>query len=293
MLGVDLTYHHRNQRVIGYKEALVWSAAWIVLALLFCVGLFFTRGSEAAFNFLSGYLIEKALSIDNLFVFLIIFSYFSTPPQYVHKVLFWGVVGAFAMRALFLFTGLIVIHLFHWVIYLFGIYLIITGIQLGSGKSQGFDPGKNPVIKLLQKWMPITNEYHGNKFFIFKEKRRWATPLFVVLIVIETTDILFALDSAPAILAITTDPFIVYTSNIFAILGLRALYFVLADAMRAFAYLHYGLAALLILIGLKMLLSNYIQVPPAIALGIMAIVLAVSVIASLFSRTSNLDKKNK
>ncbi|RPJ10116.1 MAG: TerC family protein, partial [Deltaproteobacteria bacterium] len=231
--------------------------------------------------FLTGYLIEKSLSVDNIFVFLLIFSYFRVPPIHHHKVLFYGILGALIMRAMFIAMGITLVEKFHWIIYVFGAFLILTGIKMALEKDKEIHPERNPVLRLFRRLMPVTEEYEGSKFFVRRQGRRLMTPLFVVLLVIETTDVIFATDSIPAILAITVDPFIVYTSNVFAILGLRALYFALAGIMEMFHYLHYGLSAVLIFVGIKMLISDIYKVPIHIALGGIAGILLISVIASV------------
>ena len=281
MLALDLGVFHRRAHVVKIKEALAWSAFWIALALLFNLVIYFWRGPETALEFLTGYLIEKSLSLDNLFVFLLIFSYFRVPPLYQHKILFWGILGALIMRAVFILTGITLIQEFHWVIYIFGGFLILSGIKMGLQKDKEIHPERNPVLRLFRRFMPVTDGYKDNKFFIKRAGRYLATPLFVVLLVIETTDVIFAVDSIPAILGITLDPFIVYTSNVFAILGLRALYFALAGLMRLFHYLHYGLSAILVFVGIKMLLAEIYKIPVAIALGVVASILLISVIASI------------
>jgi tellurite resistance protein TerC len=282
MLALDLGVFHRKAHVIKIREALFWSALWIALALLFNVGLYLWRGPETALEFLTGYLIEKALSVDNIFVFLLIFSYFRVPSVYQHKVLFWGILGALIMRVIFIATGITLIQRFHWVLYVFGLFLILTGIKMALQKEKKILPERNPVLKLLGRWMPIADRYEDGKFFVKRDGRHLATPLLVVLLVVETTDIIFAIDSIPAILAITLDPFIVYTSNVFAILGLRALYFALAGIIRLFHYLHYGLSAILVFVGIKMLLADLYKIPVGMALGVVACILLASVIASVF-----------
>jgi len=295
MLALDLGVFHRRSHRIGIKEALVWSGVWIALALLFNLGIYYWRGPDAALEFLAGYLIEKALSVDNIFVFLLIFSYFRTPARHQHRVLFWGVLGAFIMRAIFIFAGVSLIERFHWVIYIFGALLILTGARMATGKDKEIRPEKNPALKLFRRLMPVTDDYQGGKFFIKQagqEGRRgryFATPLFIVLLMIETTDVIFAVDSIPAILAITLDPFIVYTSNVFAILGLRALYFALAGVMGLFQYLHYGLSAILIFVGAKMLLADFYEIPVGVALGVVAGILVISVIASMAAPRKEAD----
>jgi tellurite resistance protein TerC len=295
MLALDLGVFHRRSHRVGIKEALVWSGVWIALALLFNLGIYYWRGPDAALEFLAGYLIEKALSVDNIFVFLLIFSYFRTPARHQHRVLFWGVLGAFIMRAIFIFAGVSLIERFHWVIYIFGALLILTGARMATGKDKEIRPEKNPALKLFRRLMPVTDDYQEGKFFIKQagqEGRRgryFATPLFIVLLMIETTDVIFAVDSIPAILAITLDPFIVYTSNVFAILGLRALYFALVGVMGLFHYLHYGLSAILIFVGAKMLLTDFYEIPVVVALGVVAGILIISVIASMVSPRKEAD----
>ncbi len=281
MLAMDIGIFQRSRREVKFKEALVRSAVWIGLAFLFDAGIYCTRGHDSALKFLTGYLLEESLSVDNLFVFLLIFSYFQVPSHYQHKVLFWGILGAVLMRALFIATGITLIHQFYWLMYVFGALLILTGIKLAFEKDKEIHPEKNFVLKLFKRFMPVTAAYEKDRFFVKKEKRYFATPLLVVLLVIETTDILFALDSIPAILAITTDPFIVYTSNIFAILGLRSLYFALAGMMQLFHHLHYGLAIILVFVGFKMLMAEIFKIPIAAALGVIALVLVFSIVASL------------
>lgn len=282
MLVVDLKVFHRKAHEISLKEALIWTAFWIVLALLFGVGVYWRMGHTPALHYLTGYLIEKSLSMDNLFVFLMIFSYFKVEQRYQHNVLFWGIFGALIMRAIFIFAGVALINRFHWIIYVFGAFLIFTGIKMALQREQHVEPEKNPVLKLVRRLVPITKNYHGEHFFVRVNKKLVATPLFIVLVVIETTDVMFALDSIPAILAITTDPFIVYSSNVFAILGLRALYFALEATMRLFYYIRYGLSIILAFVGVKMLISEYIHLPVTIALGVIFGVLATSILASIF-----------
>lgn len=281
MLVFDLAIFHRKEREIGYREALTWTVVWISLALSFNVILYFTRGPEAALNFFTGYLIEKSLSIDNLFVFLLIFNYFAVPKQHLHRVLFYGVVGAMITRVIFIFAGVELIERFPLIIYLFGLFLMYSGVKFLINKNQEAKIESNFILKLLYRWIPVTNEYHGNKFFLKQSGKIFATPLFIVLLVVEGSDVIFAMDSVPAILAITTDPFIVYTSNVFAILGLRTLYFVLTRFMDNLYYLHEGIAALLIFIGIKMLLSHYIDISAMLSLLVIFLVISISVIASV------------
>lgn len=281
MLIVDLKVFHRQAHEISIKEALIWSAIWIALALLFNVGIYFWRGPETALEYLTGYLIEKSLSMDNLFVFLMIFAYFGVTPRYQHNVLFWGILGALIMRGIFIFAGVALIEKFHWVIYVFGLLLIYSGLKLAFQHGEEIEPEKNPALKLFRRFVPITEGYVGTKFFVKRAGQVMATPLFVVLLVIETTDVVFAVDSVPAVLAITLDPFIVYTSNVFAILGLRALYFALAGIMRMFFYLHYGLSIILVFVGMKMVLSDILHLSASIALGVVGAILVISVVASI------------
>lgn len=280
MLTLDLTVFHRKAHTIKFKEAVAWSIFWISLAAIFAVIVYFWRGKATSLDFVTGYLIEESLSVDNLFVFLLIFKFFKVPGHFQHKVLFWGIIGALVMRFVFIFAGVALINRFHWIIYVFGAFLVYTGIKLFKQSDSDVQPEHNPVLKAFRKIMPVTKDYVGGKFFV-RDKGLYATPLFLVLLVIETTDVVFAADSIPAILAITRDPFIVYTSNVFAILGLRSLYFALAGMMELFHYLHYGLAVILTFIGIKMLISNFVHMPTAIALGVVAGVLAISVGASL------------
>jgi tellurite resistance protein TerC len=282
LLVVDLGLIQRKTHEVKIKEALGWSAVWISLALLFNVGLFFWRGQEPALQFFTGYLIELSLSVDNLFVFLLIFMYFKVPAAYQHKVLFWGILGAQIMRGLLIGVGVVLISQFHWILYLFGLFLVFTGIKMGVQEDEAeVRPERNVFVRFFKKVMPVTPGYHGSRFFVKQEGRHYATLLLIVVIVLETTDLLFALDSIPAVFAITTDPFIVYTSNICAILGLRSLYFALAGMMNLFHYLKIGLSVVLSFVGLKMLLAEVFPIPIGIALGVVGAVLILSVIASI------------
>ncbi len=281
MLALDLAVFHRKSHEIKIKEGLVWSGAWIALALLFNLGVYHWYGRGPALEFLTGYLIEKSLSIDNIFVILLIFSYFRVPARYQHKVLFWGILGALVMRAIFIFLGISLIQRFHWIMYVFGAFLILTGLKMVATKDREIHPEKNPVLKLFRRLVPVTENYREDKFFVKESGRSLATPLFIVLLVVETTDLIFAVDSIPAILAITLDPFIVYASNAFAILGLRALYFVLAETMQLSPYLHYGLSAILVFVGVKMLGANLYKIPAGIALSVVGGILLVVFIASI------------
>jgi tellurite resistance protein TerC len=282
LLALDLFVFHRKSHVVKIKEALGWSAFWIALSLAFNVLIYFWKGSGPALEFLTAYLIEKSLSVDNLFVFILIFGYFKVEQQYQHKILFWGVLGALFFRAVFILVGVSLLNHFHFIIYILGAFLVFTGIKMAtSGGQEDIDPEANPVIKFVSRYIPVTNRHFGSKFFVKIDKTVFATPLFLVLIMVETTDIVFAADSIPAILAISKDPFIVYTSNVFALLGLRALYFALAGIMQLFHYLHYGLSLILVFIGAKLMLSDYIHINMVIALGVVAFILATSVILSL------------
>ncbi|HSV97431.1 MAG TPA: TerC family protein [Spirochaetota bacterium] len=281
LLVLDLKVLQKDDRDIKVREALAWTGFWIVLALCFNAGVYYFEGSQKALEFLTAYLIEKSLSVDNIFVFLMIFSYFGIPAKYQHRVLFWGILGALIMRAAFILVGVALVTRIHWIIYVFGAFLIFIGIKMALEKEKEIHPEKNPVLKLFRRFMPVTKEFYGHHFFVRKAGRVAATPLFIALLVIEATDVVFAVDSIPAVLAISHDPFIVYTSNVFAILGLRALYFAVAGVMRLFHYLNYGLAFILVFVGCKMMLSDIVKIPVAIALGVIAGVLAVSVIASV------------
>ena len=281
MLFLDLRVFHRRAHVVSVRESLLWTAFWIALSLLFNAGILFWRGSDTALEFLTAYLIEKSLSVDNLFVFLLIFSYFAVPAIYQHRVLFWGILGAIVMRLAFILTGVTLLETFNWVLYVFGAFLIMTSIRMALQKDRHVEPERNPVLRLFRRLMPVTGGYEGDKFFVKRAARYVATPLFVVVLVVETTDIVFALDSIPAVLGVTVDPFIVYSSNVCAILGLRALYFALAGIMKTFKYLHYGLVAVLFFIGVKMVIAEIYEMPVGIALGVVASVLLVSVMVSV------------
>jgi tellurite resistance protein TerC len=280
MLALDLGVFNRRAHTIKFREALGWSAMWIALALGFGVLVYFWHGRTASLEFATGYLIELSLSVDNLFVFLVIFRYFRVPDKLQHRVLFWGILGALITRGFFIIAGVGLIRRFHWIIYVFGALLVYSGIKLIRQGDEEIHPERNPVLRLFRRWIPVTEDYVGEKFWV-RRPGLYATPLVIVLLVVETTDILFAVDSIPAVLAITLNAFIVYTSNVFAIMGLRSMYFAVAGMMGLFEYLHYGLSAVLILIGAKMLTSHYYTVPTHVALGVVAGVLLVSVIASL------------
>jgi tellurite resistance protein TerC len=284
MLVVDLRVFHRPGHVVGFREALAWSAMYIALALVFAGILDFWRGHQSSLEFLTGYVLELSLSVDNLFVFLVIFKYFAVPEEQQHRVLFWGIVGALILRGIFIGAGVGLIHHFHWLLYPFGALLIYSGIRFCVMGDQQIDPSQNPVVKMLRRWIPLTAEFEGGAFFIRVRDdnfRLYATPLLIVLVVIETSDLLFAVDSIPAILAITLNAFVVYTSNVFAILGLRSMYFAVSGMMRIFRFLHYGLAVILVLVGLKMLFADYVRIPITATLGVVAGVLLISIVLSL------------
>ena len=282
MLALDLGVFSRKPHEVKFKEALGWSIVWVTLSLIFNAWIYHEFGKQKALEFLTGYLIEKALSVDNIFVFVILFASFAVPKMYQHRVLFWGVLGAIFMRAIFIGLGAALISRFHWIMYVFGAILIYTGIKLmRQGDDHDPHPEKNPIYKLGRRMMPAVPEYHGKAFTIMKDGRRYATPLMMVLIAIEATDVVFAVDSIPAIFAITTDPFIVYTSNIFAILGLRAMYFLLAGVIDKFHYLNIGLALVLIFVGIKMVIVEWYKVPIGVSLFMIAGLLGASIAASM------------
>jgi TerC family integral membrane protein len=279
MLALDLGVLQRRAHAVKFREALGWSLMWIALAAIFAVLLYFWRGHTPSLEFATGYVIELSLSVDNLFVFLLIFRYFRVPAEHQHKVLFWGILGALIMRGVFILAGVGLIRRFHWIIYVFGALLVYSGIRLLRAEGEGIEPEKNPVLRLFRRWVPVTEDYEGAKFFV-RRPALYATPLLAVLVVVETTDVIFAVDSIPAVLAITLNAFIVYTSNVFAIMGLRSMYFALAGMMEMFQYLHYGLSLVLIFVGAKMLISRYYEIPTGIALAVVAGVLLISVAAS-------------
>src|SRR5918993_286894 len=290
MLALDLGVFHRKAHAVSGKEALTWSLVWISLSLVFNAVIYFywdrmapnstyTNG-EAALAFFTGYLIEKSLSVDNIFVFILIFSFFAVPAAYQHRVLFWGILGALIMRGTLIAVGAALLHEFHWIIYIFGAFLIFTGIRMAWHHEEEVQPDKNPVVKFFRKFMPVTENFEQDNFFVRRAGRLMATPLFLILLVVESTDLVFAVDSIPAIFAVTQDPFIVYTSNVFAILGLRALYFLLANVMDQFQYLKFGLSAVLVFVGLKMLAGDVYKVPVGVSLGVIVCVLGTSVLAS-------------
>ena len=284
LLAIDLGIFHRKAHSVSIKEATAWSIVWVSLAMIFNLGIYFTWGEEKALEFFTGYVIEKSLSVDNLFVFLMIFQYFSTPAEYQHRVLFWGILGALILRAIFIAAGSALLAQFHWMIYVFGAFLVFTGIKMFLQGDEKLEPNRNPVVRLFERWVPMTREYHGQRFMIRTNGQTRATLLLLVLIVIETTDVIFAVDSIPAIFAVTQDSFIVYTSNIFAILGLRALYFMLAGVMQMFVYLKFGLSLVLCFVGAKMLLSDIYKIPIGASLAVIGTVLLLSIVASWWSQ---------
>ncbi len=283
MLILDLGVFHRKAHEVKLKEALTWSAVWIILSLAFNVFIYYYMGKVKALEFLAGYLIEKSLSIDNLFVFIMLFGFFNVDTKYQHKVLFWGIIGALILRAVFIFAGVALLEKFHWLIYLFGAFLIYSGIAMLKPHKADVDPDKNPLVRLFTRFFPVTQDMHGGKFFVRINAKTFATPLFIVLLIVEFTDLIFAVDSIPAIMAISKDTFIIFTSNVFAILGLRALYFALAGITKYFSYLKYGLAAILSFVGIKMLLSGTdYKIPIMTSLLVIFGLLAVSILASVF-----------
>jgi tellurite resistance protein TerC len=281
MLAVDLGVFHRKSHVIRLKEALAWCGVWFSLAMCFNAVVWWWLGPDLGLKWTAGYLVEIALSVDNVFVFIVIFSFFRVPKEYQHRVLVWGIIGAAIMRFVFILAGIALLERFHWLIYFFGAFLVFTGVKLALPQDDDVDPEKNIAVRLFRRFYPVTTEYHGRKFFVLVDGIKHATPLFVVLLVIETTDVAFALDSVPAVLGITNVPFIVFTSNIFAILGLRSLYFALSGVMDLFRFLNVGLALILVFIGIKMMISGYFHIAVGVSMGVIGAVLAVSVIASL------------
>jgi tellurite resistance protein TerC len=288
MLALDLFVFHREAHDVSMREAAIWSVVWIALGLGFGGFVFAMRGAQAGGEYLAGYLIENSLSMDNVFLFAMLFSYFAVPGKYQHRILFWGVVGAIVFRAIFIASGTTLLEAFHFLIYGFGALLLITGVKMWRSKGHAVNPEKNLVLRLLKRVMPVTDEYHGQRFFIRQAGRLVATPLFAVLVVVEATDVMFAIDSIPAIFAITTDPFIVFSSNAFAILGLRSLYFLLAGLIDRFVYLKQGLAALLVFAGVKILIADVWKMPVALSLAVILAILAVAIVAS-FRATRTAD----
>jgi tellurite resistance protein TerC len=284
MLAIDLGVFHRKAHAVTTREATVWCFVWISLGLIFNAGIYIWMGPEKGLEFFTGYLIEYSLSVDNIFVFIIILTYFSVAPAHQHRVLFWGILGALIMRGVFIGAGALLLQAFHWVIYIFGAFLVFTGIKMITSDETSVHPEDNPVIKVLRRIVPISPQFEGQRFFVKRDGKWAATPLFVVLLVIESTDLIFAVDSVPAIFAVSQDPFIVYTSNVFAILGLRSLYFLLAGVMDLFIYLRYGLGVVLSFVGVKMLLADFYKIPIGLSLAVVAGVLAITIVASLLAR---------
>jgi tellurite resistance protein TerC len=287
MLALDLGVFHRKSHAVSVKEALTWTAVWITISMLFNLFVYFYFGNEKALEFFTAYLVEKSLSVDNIFVIIMIFAYFRVPDSYQHKVLFWGIFGALVMRVIFIFAGIELIHKFHWLIYIFGGFLIITGMRMVIGENKPIEPEKNPLVKLIRRIFPVTESFEGDNFFVKREHKIWATPLFIVVVLIEATDLIFAVDSIPAIIAISDDTFIVYTSNVFAILGLRSLYFALSGIEKYFIYLKYGLATILVFVGIKMCIVDFYKIPVEISLILISFLLAISMIASVLVKKSD------
>jgi len=290
-LALDLGVFHKRAHVVRFKEALGWTAVWFFFAMAFAFSLVFKRGNQEALEFLTGYIIELSLSMDNVFVIALIFAFFRVPPQYQHRVLFWGIWGALIMRGFMIGLGAALVSRFHWLLYIFGVFLIISGIRMVFADEEGVHPEKNPLIRLARKFFPFSSDYEGQKFITRVNGQRVLTPLALVLLMVETTDLVFALDSIPAIFAVTTKPFIIFTSNVFAILGLRSLYFVLAGAIALFRYLKFGLSIVLVYIGVKMLVDYWLEIPTAWSLGVIGIILIISIIASLVA--SHLEKSHR
>ena len=281
MLAIDLGVFHRKTHTVSIKEAGIWTVVWISLATLFGIGLWLRNGSEQALAFAAGYVIEYSLSMDNIFVFVLIFTYFAVPAAYQHRVLFWGIMGALVMRGVMIAAGAALIKQFHWIIYIFGAFLVFTGIRMAFHDNSEIHPEQNPLIRLFRRFFRVTRDYQGEHFFVRQAGVLMATPLFLVLLMVESTDLIFAVDSIPAIFAVTQDPFIVFTSNVFAILGLRSLYFILAGAVNQFHYLKLGLSAVLTFVGLKMLASEWYKLPTAISLLVIVLILGTAIVASL------------
>ena len=304
MLALDLGVFHRKSHAVSGREALIWSIVWISLSLVFNAVIYFYwhkmvpnstyTNSEAALAFLTGYLIEKSLSVDNIFVFILIFSFFAVPAAYQHRVLFWGILGALIMRGTLIAIGAALLEQFNWIIYVFGAFLIFTGIRMATNKEEHVQPDQNPVVKFFRRFMPVTENFEKDQFFVRRTGQIMATPLFLILLVVESTDLVFAVDSIPAIFAVTQDPFIVYTSNVFAILGLRALYFLLANVMDKFQYLKVGLSAVLVFIGVKMVIVDFYHIPIGVSLGVVASILTISILASLWkARTKDAEAETE
>jgi tellurite resistance protein TerC len=291
MLAIDLGVFHRRSHAVGLKEAAVWSVVWVALAALFNLGVYLWAGPDQALQFTAGYLIEKALAVDNIFVFVIVFSTFAVPAMYQHRVLFWGVLGALVMRAAFIFAGSALLQRFHWTLYLFGALLALTGVKLLLKRNEPVHPENNPLVRAVRRILPVTPGYVGERFMARIAGRTFATPLLLALVAVEVTDLVFAVDSIPAIFAVTMDPFIVFTSNVFAILGLRSLYFLLAGVIEKFRHLKIGLALVLVFVGAKMLLADVYKLPTALSLAVIVGILAASMLASLLARPKSAPGK--
>ena len=284
MLALDLGVFHRKAHEVKLREAATWSAIWVAVAMVFNAGIYFLVGRQPALEFLTGYLVEKSLAVDNIFVIAMIFSYFAVPSIYQHRVLFWGILGALVMRGAFIAMGAYALERWHWIIYVFGALLLLTGIKMALKKDDDhFDGEKNPVVRFARRFIPMTHRYDGQKFWTVENGRRVATPLFLVLLLVEVSDLVFAIDSIPAIFAITKDPFLVYTSNVFAILGLRSMYFLLAGVMHKFVYLKYGLSGVLVFVGAKMMLIDVYKIPTAVSLGVIATLIGGSIAVSFWA----------
>jgi tellurite resistance protein TerC len=292
MLALDLGVFNRKDHVVGFKEAAGWSLVWVALSLLFNAGIFWQFGSERGLEFLTGYLIEKSLSVDNIFVFIVIFSSLGVPAIYQHRVLYWGILSALVMRAAMIFAGVAMLQRFHWLIYVFGVFLIITGVRLYLERNKEEHPENSRVLRWVQRVIPSTHTFDGHNFFTVENGRRVATPLFMALVLVELCDVIFAVDSIPAIFAVTTDPFIVFTSNIFAILGLRSLFFILAGMVEKFRYLKIGLAVVLVFVGAKMTLMDFYKIPGLVSLAVILSTLAISVIASFYANRRDAARQN-
>ena len=281
MLALDLGVFHRKAHALSLKEASIWSVVWITLAMVFNAGLYLFAGPEPALQFFTGYLIEKSLSVDNIFIFVLLFTFFKVPAAYQHRVLYWGILGALIMRGTLIAVGVALIESFHWIIYLFGAFLIFTGIRMGFHKEIEVHPENDLLLKFIRRFVPVTENYEHDRFFVRRAGQVMVTPLLLVLLVIDTTDLIFAVDSIPAVFAVTRDPFLVYTSNIFAILGLRSLYFVFAGIMEKFYYLKLGLSVILTFVGVKMVLADVFSLPTALSLVVIAVVLTIAIVASI------------
>jgi len=284
MLALDLTVFHRNAHSVRVREAVIWYGIWVGLAVLFNIGIFVWMGADKGNEFLTAYVIELSLSVDNIFVFLIVFSSFGVPPEYRHRVLFLGILGAVVMRGLFIATGVALLENFSWLIFLFGGFLVFTGVKLAIRRDEEVQPDQNPVMKLAKRFLPVTSEFEGQKFFVRRAGKWFVTPLFMVLIGLETTDLIFAVDSVPAVLAISDDPFIIWSSNVFAILGLRALFFLVDGILPYFRYLNFGLSVILVFIGIKMITSGAYHMPTTISLGTVGLILTITILASYIAK---------